>query len=61
MWGFYMAGGSSAWYDCDTAWDFIALPSSDRLRAPASYRWMAHLVAFWGAVDRVGLEACGGG
>ena len=61
MWGFYMALSSSAWYDCDTAWDFISLPPADPLLAPAPYRWMVHLKSFWGAVDRTTLEVCGDG
>lgn len=61
MWGFYMALSSSAWYDCDTAWDFIALPPADSSLAPPPYRWMVHLMSFWKPVDRSKLEICGDG
>ena len=51
--------GSSAWYDCDTAWDFIALPPADHSAALPSYRWMAHLAKYWDGVDRSDLVPCG--
>jgi len=61
MWGFYMALSSSAWYDCDTAWDFISLPPRDPMLAPQPYRWMMHLMSFWDSIDRSKLEVCGNG
>ena len=60
MWSLYMAGGSGAWYDTDAAWDFIRLPPTTDA-APAGYRWVSHLGAFWAGVDRAALRMCGGG
>lgn len=57
--------GSGAWYDCDTAWDFVSVPpaATDPAAAsatPLGYFWMAHLARFWGSINRAGLEPCGG-
>ena len=61
MWSYYMALSSSTWYDCDTAWDVISLPSTDAAKAPAGYGWMRHLSGFWNVVDRSGMQPCGAG
>jgi len=61
MWSYYMALSSSTWYDCDTAWDVISLPSADAAKAPVGYRWMGYLAKFWEHVDRSQMRPCGAG
>ena len=45
MWDLYMAGGSGAWYDCDTAWDVIDI--GDGRSGTAGFGFVKVLAAFW--------------
>ena len=40
----YMTGGSGVWYNCDTAWDVIAINEDP---TPSGYAYVSHLSTFW--------------